>query len=195
MNASLLEHLQAAMPADLAAAVMAATGESQARVAQMLAGALPLLAAALPSAAPPGLAALLADEPPADDVLRLLFGADVDTLARSLAGSARSTRAAALAMLGLITPHLIAGVRIAMADTPRDAAALLAMANADRHVALGALPPPLAVVIASFPGLARRITPPRAAKRQKQAGDSGNWMLALIRRMNGKPAPDQPLPK
>jgi hypothetical protein len=189
MTPSLLDHFKAAVPADFVATAMAATGESESRVGQMLAGALPLLAAALPGAAPAGLDALLADDPPVDDLLRLLFGADVDPLARSLAGSARSTRTAALALLGLITPCLARGARNAMTNQPLDTAALLALAAVGRGVALAALPPQLTVVLASFPTLARYITPPRAAKRRKQENGSNNWMLALVRRMNGNRAP------
>jgi hypothetical protein len=199
VSVSLLDHLKAAVPADFVTTAMAATGESEARVTQMLAGALPLLAAALPSAALAGLAALTAQDPPVDDLLPLLFGTDVDPLARSLAGSARSTSAAALALLGLIAPCLAKAARCAVTNQPHAEATLLAVATAGRGVALAALPPQLTIVVTSFPGLARRITPPRAAKQPKPENGSSNWMLALIRRINGNraldPSADQALPK
>ena len=199
MFLSLLDNLRAAVPADFVATAMAATGESEARVTQLLAGALPLLAAVLPSAAPEGLAALTAQDPPVDDLLKLLFGADVDPLARSLAGSARSTSAAALALLDLIVPSLAKAARCAVTNQPHSVAALLAAATAGRGVATAALPPQLTIVVASFPSIARRITPPRAIKQPKPENGSSNWMLALVRRMNGNSAPassaNQSLPK
>ena len=204
MMPSLLDHFHAMVPADLGAALVTLTGETPGRIEQMLAGALPLLAAALPGAAPAGLDALLDTAPlasdlrgkdsPGDMLLRRLFGADIDPLARSLAGSARSSRAAALILLNALLPALAAALRRALGAGPHDRATVLAVASAGRAGALAALPPQLTFVLSNYPDLARRINPPPPPKRRKPGAASSNWMLALIRRMRGS-APDQSLPR
>lgn len=199
MMPSLLDHFHAVVPGDIVATLVVLTGESPGRIDQMLAGALPLLVAALPTAAPAGIDALLtddlpSDDPAGDDLLRRLFGNDIDPLARSLAGSARSSRAAALTLLGALLPGLATALHRALGDGPHDRAAVAALATAARGSAVAALPPQLVVVLSSFPYLARRINPPPAPKRRKAGAPGGNWMLALVRRMRGS-APDQALPR
>lgn len=194
MVPSLLDHFHAVVPGDIVATLVATTGESPGRIDQMLAGALPLLVAALPTAAPAGIDALLADDPAGDDLLRRLFGSDIDPLARSLAGSARSSRATALTLLGALLLGLATALHRALGDGPHDRAAVAALATAARGSAVAALPPQLVVVLSSFPDLARRINPPPAPKRRKAGAPGGNWMLALVRRMRGS-APDQSRPR
>ena len=177
------QHIAAALPADAASRLATATGESPRRAADLLAAALPLLAAALPSATADGLDALLAGQ--TQGLLPRLFGADVDAMARSLAGATRSTRASGLAALETLLPALVSGIEQAMAGHAADRASLLVLANGGRGGALAALPPQLGVVIANFPGLARRLAPPRPARAKKDKA-SGNWMLALVRRMRPK---------
>ena len=194
MMPSLLDHFHAVVPADLGATLVTLTGETPGRIDQMLAGALPLLAAALPGAAPAGLDALLDEGLPGNDLLRRLFGTDIDPLARCLAGSARSSRATALTLLGALLPALAAALHRALGAGPIDRAAVLAVATAGRARAVAALPPQLTVVLSNYPDLGRRINPPPAPKRRKPGAASGNWMLALVRRMRGS-APDQSLPR
>jgi hypothetical protein len=182
---TLYEHCTAARPADAADRLAATTGESPARAADLIAGALPLLAAALPSAAGDGLDALLSGKDiAADDLLRRLFGADIDALARSLAGSTRSTRVAALAALELAVQALTTSA-VALADDPADRAALVAHVAAGRGAGLAAMPPQLVVVVSNFPSLMRRITPPRQPRTKKDK-PTENWMLNLMRRMRPK---------
>jgi hypothetical protein len=177
------QHIAAALPADAAARLAASTGESPGRAAALLASALPLLAAALPGATADGLDALLAGE--TRGLLRRLFGTDVDAMARSLAGATRSTRASGLAALETALLAVVAGVSAALAGHAYDRPALIAIATGGRAEALAQCPPQLGVVISNFPGLAARITPPRPV-RTKQDKASGNWMLALVRRMRPK---------
>ena len=177
------QHIAAALPADAASRLAIATGESPGRAADLLAAALPMLAAALPSATAEGLDALLAGE--TKDLLLRLFGADVDAMARSLAGATRSTRASGLAALQIVLPAVVTGVGHAMAGHAADRATLLVLATDGRGSALAALPPQLGVVVANFPGLARRLAPPRPLRAKKDKA-TGNWMLALMRRMRPK---------
>lgn len=182
---TLYDQFEAAMPADAAARLAASTGESPARAADLIAGAVPLLLAALPSAAGDGLDALLSGaEIAADDLLRRLFGGDIDALARSLAGSTRSTRAAAMAALELAAPAL-ANCAVALAGAPADRASFIAHAAAGRGAALVAMPPQLGVVVSSFPGLMQRITPPRKPRTKKDK-PTENWMLNLMHRIRPK---------
>ena len=183
------QHIAAALPADAASRLATATGESPGRAADLLASALPLLAAALPSASAEGLDALLAGETEA--LLPRLFGADVDAMARSLAGATRSTRASGLAALEIVLPALVTGIEQALAGLAADRATLLMLATDKRGIALAELPPQFGVMVSNFPGLVRRLAPPRPKKDRA----SGNWMLALMRRIRPKQPENQALPR
>ncbi len=177
------QHIAAALPADATSRLATATGENPGRAADLLAGALPLLAAALPSGSADGIDALLAGQ--IEGLLPRLFGADVDAMARSLAGATRSTRASGFAALEIALPALATGIEQAMAGHAGDRATLLLLATDGRASALAALPPQLGVVISNFPGLSARITPPRPVRAKKDKAN-GNWMLMLMRRMQPK---------
>jgi hypothetical protein len=97
-----------------------------------------------------------------------------------------------LSLSGALLPALAAALHRALGDAPHDREAVLALATAGRAGAIATLPPQLTIVL--YPDLARRISPPPPKKRRKSGAASGNWMLAVLRRMRGS-APDQSLPR